>query len=93
MNKTRIIKHRRSGVLITMAAIAFAMILPRLALAANASGPLTHTEYLFQTTVVNGTTVNNPQILLQLNGNSGVNYFAQPCRPGAPARQRSTWIR
>jgi hypothetical protein len=46
------------------------------AMAASSSGPVTQTEYLY-----NGASW-GPQLLVQLNNNSSVNYLAQQASPG-----------
>lgn len=83
MNKTGGLTKKRLGFLSGAVAVLLAVMSPRLAFAGNNNGTLTHVEYFY-----NGGT---PSLLLQQNGNSGVNYWAQmvnandsngnPCSP------------
>ena len=82
MNKTGPFKHRRIRAFIGTMALLLAVLLPRFASAGNNSGPLTHTEYLFNIATINGVPTPNSQLLLQLNGNSSVNYYANQLSPG-----------
>jgi hypothetical protein len=70
----RKLKGGKFGLLTGVLTVLFAMTVSRLAFASSAAGPLTQTEYL-----MNGST---PMLLVQLNGNSSVNYYVQQTSPG-----------
>jgi hypothetical protein len=73
---TRILKRSKLGMLAGVVTVLAAMIaMPRHALSQSAiGGPLTHTEFF-----MNGT---NQVMLVQINGSSNGNFFAQVTSPG-----------
>jgi hypothetical protein len=90
MNKIGRPMKRRLGALSVTAGMLLALLSPRLASANSNNGTLTHVEYFY-----NGGT---PQLLLQQNGNSSVNYFAQQASTNGCSSQNvdidtiKTWI-
>lgn len=73
-NKSRS-SHKRSFLVLVASVLAATVLISGTALASNAQGPITQVEY-------NAGNSSNPQLLLQLNGVTSTNYFAQQGTPG-----------